>query len=154
VTFPGDFTLTIPYSDDPALVPGSNTGELAVVESSATAESAPNYTIVASGITVLTDADNIIVSATGTADLTAGVIPVSGQTYVILEASSLTTYDAINTAYLAGTPTAFTANIPAADFSLVGDDLTTTQYRTLIIANTVSNVRSYQRFQIAFFKAV
>jgi hypothetical protein len=44
----------------------------------------------------------------------------------------------------------FTASIAAADFALVGDDLTTPQVRTLIVVNLSNGVRSYQVFEITF----
>jgi hypothetical protein len=156
VAFAGDFVVTIPYSDDSNLASDDNTANYDVVESTATAESvpAPDYTIEASGLALLTDVNDVVVSASGSAALTDGPVPVLGQTYVILEATGLITYAAINTAYLAGTPVAVTATIPAADFVLVGDDLTTDQVRTVIIANTVSGVRSYQAFEITFHDPV
>jgi hypothetical protein len=150
LTFAGDFVVTIPYSDSSNLASGDDMTSYDVVESSATAESvsAPDYTIEAAGLALLTDPDDVVVSATGSAALTT--VSVTGQTYVILEATGLITYAAIDTAYLAGTPAAVTATIPAASFVLLGDDLTTDQGRTLIMANTLSGVRSYQAFQITF----
>jgi hypothetical protein len=148
--FGANFLITLPFSDDPALLSDSNTANYAVVVSSVTAESvpAPNYTIDVSGLAVLTDIDDVVQSVTGTADLTAG--SVTGQTYVVVAASGLGTYDEIDTAYEAGTPAAMTLNIPAADFTLVGEDLTVPVVRTLIIANISEGVPSYEAFEITF----
>lgn len=148
--FGTNFVITIPFSDDPSLLTDDNTADYAVVVSSVTAEAvpAPDYTIDVAGIEVLTDINNVVQSATGTAALTAG--SVTGQTYLVVEASGLTTYADIDTAYLAGTPEALTLAIPAADFTLVGEDLTTPAVRTLIVANTSEGVRSYEAFEIVF----
>lgn len=152
LAFADDFVLTIPYSDDPSLGSDSNGADYAITEASATASSvpAPTYTFSASGLSVLVDANNIVDSATGNATLTAG--SVTGQFYVMSTSSGLTSYADLDTAYVAGTKVAVTANIAASVFSLVGLDLTTAKVRTLIIANIADGVRSYQAFSITFNK--
>jgi hypothetical protein len=150
VDFAGDFVLSILYSDDPSLAAASNTASFQVAQSSATAQAvpAPDYTIDAAGLVLLTDVNNIIQSATGGADLIDGAV--LGQTYVVVNAQGLSTYADLDSAYLGGTPAAVTATIPAVDFALVGSDLTTAQVRTLIIANISSGVASYEAFAITF----
>lgn len=155
VTFAADFVLEVLFSDDPALATGDNTAQFAVVVATATAGAvpAPDYTLDAAGLLVRTDVNDVVVTATGTANLTAGPIPVLGQRYVVVNAAGLVTYDQIDAAYLAGTDAALVLGIPAAAFTLVGTDLTADQVRTLIIANTVSGVTSYERFEITFHPA-
>lgn len=156
VSFSGEVVLTVMYSDDPNLASSSNTANFAVVGGSATAQSVPasNYTLDVSGFALLTDVNDVVVSAVGSAVLTSG--SVTGQTYVVVDEnamSTLDTYAELNAAYLAGTPAALTASIPVAAFTLLGDDLTTSQIRTLIIANKSQGVASYQSFAITFHKA-
>jgi hypothetical protein len=156
VSFANDVVLTLVYSDDSSLATRSSTAGFAVVSSTATAQSvaAPNYALDVSGLALLTDVNDVVVSAIGSGALTSG--SVTGQTYVVVDEnamSTLDTYAELNAAFLAGTPAAVTATIPAMAFTLVGDDLTTTQIRTLIIANKSNGVASYQALAISFIKA-
>lgn len=154
VSFASDFLITILYADDPDSATDDNTAEFEVTQASAEGDSvsAPNYTIDPDALDVLADADQVVVSATGGVALTAG--SVAGQTSVVVEASGLDTYAELDAAYLAGTPAAIGASVPAADFTLVGEDLDTLPKRTLIIANIESSVASYQAFEITFHPAV
>jgi hypothetical protein len=111
---------------------------------------APDYTLTVAGIVLMTDVDDVVQTATGTADLTAGLE--TGQTYVVVNAAGLFTYAAINVAYLTSSA-ALTLAVPVGDFALLGTDLTGTQVRTLIVANTSKGVRSYQAFQVTFLAA-
>jgi hypothetical protein len=152
--FSGDFVLTILFSDDPSLNTADAQASFAVATSTATAMGvpAPNTTLDFSSFVLMTDFNDVVTSATGTVGLTPG--SQLGQTYVLLETSGLMTYADIDAAFLAGSPAAVPATIAAADFMLVGDDLTgTPQVRTLIIANTESGVASYQVFEISFTEA-
>ncbi len=152
--FADDFVLTVLFSDDPALAVADNTASLVEVVATAVtsgAIAAPDYAIDVQGLLVLTDANDVVQSVTGTADLTEALV--AGQQYVVVEGGGLTTYAAIDAAFLAGTPAALTLTIPAAAFTLVGADLTAgTTLRTLIIANTSvdDGVASYQAFEITF----
>ncbi len=71
----------------------------------------------------------------------------------VVEASGLDTYAELDGAYLAGEEQAVAPTIPAVDFALIGDDLSTPQKRTLIVAAAASGVRSYQAFEITFHAA-
>jgi hypothetical protein len=154
VTFAGDFVLSLLYSDDPRLATADNTALFQVVQSTAAAVSvdAPNYTFDPAGLALLTDINQIVQSAVGTAALTAGTV--LGQTYVVVNASALTTYAQLDTAYTGATSVPIAATIPAASFTTVGTNLTANQVRTVIIANTSNGVRSYQRFQLTFHPAI
>lgn len=155
--FADDFVLTVLFSDDPALATAANTASLVSVLATAVtsgAVAAPDYTLDVDGIAVLTDANDIVQSVSGTATLTE--VLVIGQQYVVVEASGLYTYAAIDAAFMAGVKVAITSAIPAADFTLVGADLTAgTTVHTLIIANTNvgDGVSSYQAFEITFYPA-
>jgi hypothetical protein len=73
---------------------------------------------------------------------------------VVVDAVGLDTYAELDAAYIAGTPAAIGAPIPAADFTLVGEDLdAATVKRTLILANIEGGVASYQAFEITFHPA-
>lgn len=151
--FSDDFLLTILYSDDETLASGVNTAGFTVVASTSlgSAVLAPDYVLDLETLIVLTDAGDFVQTATGTAGLSND--PATGQdgeTYVVVDASGLNTYGEIDEAYLAGVPAAFTTTIPASAFTLVGEDLTVPDIRTLILAHTVSGVSSYQVFEITF----
>lgn len=132
VDFADDFVLTIPFSDNPRLADGAKTANFAVVGSSAVAGAvpAPNYTLDLSSLLLSTDANDVVVSATGSAELTGTV---TGQSFVVVDAEGLDTYAELDAAFIAGVdavlPTLPTV-VAAAAFALVGDDLTTPQVRT------------------------
>jgi hypothetical protein len=153
VTFASNFVLTILFSNDPALAAADNTALFDVVVATATAGAvdAPDYTLAADGLLVRTDVNDVVQSVTGTAGLTAGSMP--GQSYVVVAAADLDTYAKLDAAFIAGTAAPLVLAIPAADFTLVGADLTTPQVRTLIVANIVNAVASYEAFQITFHPA-
>jgi hypothetical protein len=153
VSFASDFVLNILYSDDPRLAAADVVATFAVAESTVMAEAlpAPNYMLDVTGLSVLTDVNDVVQSVTGSVGLTAG--SVTGQRYVVLNESGLILYEDVDAAYLAATNFALTATIPAADFaaSLLMVDLTgAPTVRTLIIANTADGVASYQVFAITF----
>ena len=154
VSFASDFVLTVLYSDDPSLATGSNTAQFEVVEATASgsAVSAPNYTLNLTGLDVRTDINDVVVSASGNAVLTAG--SVTGQRYVVSTSTSLDTFEEIDDAYIAGSDAALTLSIPASDFTLVTTDLTPGIKRSLILANISNGVPSYQVFEITFSKAL
>ena len=72
----------------------------------------------------------------------------------MVAAAGLTSYAAIDAAYIAGADVALTGSVPIGDFSLVASDLTASQVRTLIVAAISNGVNSYQVFQITFSPAV
>jgi hypothetical protein len=109
---------------------------------------APDYGLDVSGIAVLIDAGGTIRAVGGAAVLTAG--QVAGQALVVLPAFGLTTYPELDGAFTAGTSAAVESALPAAAFTLVGSDLRGGLRRTVIIANQVGGVRSYQAFEVTF----
>ena len=125
--------------------------DVSVTTTGAQSVPAPDYLLSVSGLRVLTGVDGIVSSATGEAVLTAG--GVTGKWYVVVEAGGLDWYAAIDAAFAAGADHALVLAIPAADFMLVGADLTATQVRTLIVANTRDGIASYQAFTITFHPA-
>lgn len=159
VDFSSDFTLSLLYSDD---LSSSNapdvTGNYATVQasSSTTTVTAPNYTISLTSGTPFTfqlDASKVVQSVGGNATLTDGTI--TGSAYVIDMGTLLPslTYAGVALAYAAGTERTITgANpvIPAANFGLVGQNLSSTVVRTVIVSRTVSGVKAYELFKISF----
>jgi hypothetical protein len=115
---------------------------------SAQSVEAPDYVLELDALSVLTDVNGIVQSATGDATLTAGSVP--GQSYVVVDAADLHDYAEIDAAYRSATSAALTLDVPAQAFALVDDDLSESQPRTLIIANLSNGVRSYQAFEIMF----
>lgn len=158
LTFSSDFVIVILYSDNPNLRVGWNTANFTVHAASAAASgvAAPTYTIDMTPLVVSTDNANVVESAVGDPTLSAGVT--AGQTYVVLTTLAGTSYAEVDAAFIAGSPkTAIAATIPAASFMLVspGVDLTGSLVkRTIIIANTVSGVPSYQVITITFIPPV
>lgn len=126
------------------------TANFSVREAMVSAQSvaAPDYTFDGSELAILTDVNDIVRSATGAVTLTAG--QVAGQRYVLVDAGGLDTYAELDDQYVRHTSAMLTATVPAATFRLIGEDLTTAQVRTMIIANTSSGVRSYQSFETTF----
>lgn len=154
VSFAADFTLTILYADDPDSATDDNTAKFDVVESSAMGDSVtvPDYAIEPDDLDVIVDEDQIVQAASGGVTLTAGAQ--TGQTFVVADAAGLDTYAELDAAYLAGTPAAIGASIPASAFTLVAEDLDDLPIRTLILANIENGVASYQSFEITFHPAV
>jgi len=110
---------------------------------------APDYTLELTTLALLTDAHDSVMAVQGSAELSAG--QVLGQRYAIVDAAGLRTYAEVDSAFASATQLALsTQSIPAAAFSLHGVDLTTPTRRTLIVANIVSGVPSYQAFEITF----
>jgi len=156
VNFAANFQVNIIFSNDSSLATMDNIASLATVVATATAAGsvpAPNYTLDVSGLSVITDASNIVQTVSGAAILTTGSVP--GQQYLVVSAVGPLgpypyTYAAIDTAFKAGTPTSISSTILAAQFVLVGGDLTTPQVRTVIVANAASGFVSYEAFKITF----
>jgi hypothetical protein len=107
---------------------------------------APDYRCDLGGLEIGTDVHNRVRSATGHAILSASMI--YGVGYAIT-AGRLTTYAALDAAYTQDSR-AMTSMIPAAEFNLLGADLSTPQVRTLIVANAINGVRAYQAFAATF----
>lgn len=143
--FADDFQIALSYSDDPSAVTDEIDAGFAVTTTTATAElvPAPDYSLNMTGITVQTDDNFVIKGSEGDAVLSQGAV--AGQTYAIVE-GSVSGYDAVDAAYLAGAPQSLTLEIPVSAFDLL--ESTTPTVRSLIIANTSDGVRSYQLFEI------
>jgi len=156
LAFADDFVITLLYSDDPSLLEDDGNAEFEVVETSVSAQSvqAPEYSIDTSGLTILVDDDQEVQSATGSMPLSLAMGAVAGQSYMVLAQSGLDTFAELDAAWNAGAPSAIGASVPAADFSLVGQDLDNPTIRTLIIANISEGVAAYQAFEITFHPAM
>ncbi|MDP9034557.1 MAG: hypothetical protein M3O50_07095 [Myxococcota bacterium] len=153
VLYAADFTLTILVSDNLADSSSPTSATYATVTSSgngASAVPAPNYTAAFGSLSITTDVNQAVQTATGTVALNAG--SQAGETYVVDANQSLgSTFAAIDTAYGAGTPVAVAATIPVASFTLGSATLPTV--RNLIVLHTANNVKAYQIVRITFTAA-
>lgn len=155
LSFSTDFTLQMVYSDDATEVTANKSAQYAVQTSSASESNVPppDYTVSLTGLTIQTDAEDVVQSASGSAQLTD--VSVNGEKYVIdLDTlSAMPTFAEIDAIFSGGTQhdlTGINPTIPAADFSLGGIDLTMAKKRNIIIANIVNGTRAYQIFRITF----
>jgi hypothetical protein len=151
VSFTADFTISLLFSEQPRNADETLIARFATVtgsSASATGVPAPNYTLDTSGAIVTTDIAGVTVAVLNNVALTAGSN--LGDFYVIVSSAVGDSYAAINTAYLAGTPAAVTASIPASAFLAPGVSLASGAVRTLIIAKITDGIASYQKFNITF----
>lgn len=162
--FGSDFTITIPFSDDPGSGSGDSTGSYTTVSASATSAAvpAPSYTIDLSGFALQTDANDIVQSVSGSATLDDGSQP--GEAYVVLTSDPGSSFAELDSAYSGATATAISGadpTLPAAAFDLVGVNLssnadlgTTPVARYIIVMHAESGVRSYQLITVTFHPPV
>ena len=157
VDFGADFLLTFLYSGDVTSTDAPDiTGTYAQVTGSTAVltVTAPNYTIsLTSGtpLTIQLNASKVVQSVAGNITLTDGSI--LGTNYVIDNGNTTSTFLAAGIAYGLGTERTLSGSnptIPASQLALVGVDLTSTVYRTIIVSRTVGIVKGYQLFKIAF----
>lgn len=140
-------TLTLVWSDAPLLMSTPSdepTSYSALAQGGAVP--APDYHLDIAGLSLQIDAHDVVASLDGRALLYEGSVSASGYA---IAAGRVTSYEALDVAYQRG-QTAFAVQIAGDAFSLLGADLTTPQMRTLILANEVSGVRSYQAFALTF----
>ncbi len=160
-SFATDFTIDVLVTDDTNDgASASKQGEFATQSSTVAASNlaAPNYTMGLSSFTMLTDVDDVVTSVGGYAQLVAGTT--TGQTYAIhgdLLTSSATLAEiasAYSGAAVSGNIVDLTLlRIPAADFDVVGADLTAAPaVRTVILRNEDQGVISYQLVGVSFSK--
>ena len=164
LSFADDFTITLLVSSDPnAAETGSKQGSFATQTGTVTAGNveAPTYTIALSSFTMQTDANDVVSSTSGYAQLSAG--PVEGQTYAVYDGllTAASTPEEIAAAYDGATYSGLLSSltslqIPHDQFALVGQDLTDADVvRTVIIRNTdaETGIVSYQLIAVTFTKA-
>jgi hypothetical protein len=146
--FASDFTVTILYSDDVRGASPNVNATFAQVSGATTDTQvpAPDYTTDFSGMTIQTDVDSKVDSATGSLALGAG--DHAGEKYVIVSGSIGTSFAAADDAYAAGTKVDFSSSISAGSFLSNGDQLPAT--RTLIIMHAEEGVRAYEVIRITF----
>lgn len=147
--FSANFALTLAYSDDPRNLTGSvsHTYTTVTASSSTSLVSAPDYTFAAGSLAIQTDANSVVTANGGSATLTVGSN--AGQSYVIdttLGASP--TFDAINTAYNAGTAVAIATAPSGSSLLAIGTTLPTT--RNIIVQNISNGVIAYEVIRVTF----
>lgn len=157
LSFAGDFTIQMVYSDDPRLATGTKAATYGVAQSAVSAGSVtpPDYTLSLANLGIEVDAGDVVLSVSGTGDLTD--VLTTGQQYAITSTNlgATPTIAQVEADFAAATPYAITGanpSIAASRFNLVGQDLTSGVTRNLIIQNLVSGTASYERFLITFNK--
>jgi hypothetical protein len=150
-TFSTSFAISLLFSDDAAAASaGSAQSAYKYNSISATQSSVvpPDYTVDGSAVGVLTDANKSIAEVSGSIELTDGMV--TGQSYVISSVAlgATPSFDAIDAAFLAGTPVTISGASPsvlASALGLVGVSLASGDIqRSVIVAHTVNNIRAYQ----------
>lgn len=158
LSFAADFTLTLSVSDSLSASSGGSRSASYATQSATVVVAtvaAPNDTVSLASFSITKDANNLVQSATGYAQLTAGSVP--GQDYAIYNGAlngSSTLVDVVLAYTLAtvkGTLASLTSlQIPASQFALTGTTLTGGVPRTIIVRNTVAAVTSYQLLLVTF----
>lgn len=160
-SYASNFTVTILYSDNPDLAEsGSDTATFITRSASASSSQieAPDYTIDATGLTIQTDADDVVEAMGGTAQLELPEGAGAGESFKILSSDPGLTYASIDAAWLAGGSATLLSSltslqIPGSSFDMTDVDITTSQDRFVVIAHTVDGVRAYQVITVTFHKA-
>lgn len=106
---------------------------------------APDYVVDLSNLTIQTDAANLVEASFGFITLRPNQTP--GEGYALVR-GRLDSYDELDRAYQQSRP--IQTHLAAAELELLGTDLDTPQVRTLIVANVVDGIRSYQAFALTF----
>lgn len=147
-SFAYGFSMSLVYSDDARLTSGGSANSEYRTTSAAASEgqtSPPDYTADSSTLAIQTDAAKKITAVSGAVDLAHH--SVQGQNYVISSASlaATPTFDALNTAYNAGTPVSIQNNsdpsVAASALGLVNETglATGSVKRHIILRNLDSN---------------
>ncbi len=170
-SFADNFTISIVVSDSPSSVnAGNKTGNYKVVTASVSASTMPSPTYTASfaPLVIEEDANNIVLSETGYAQLTEGAVV--GQDYLVFSGALAATYSEVDAAWRAmlgggavgggsQDPIALTLQVPANLFRLTPEDngmnysdLTAGIAKTIVIRNTddATHVSSYQIITVTF----
>lgn len=160
--YASDFQITFVYGNSPSdsMAFGSSTvsGGYAYVNSSAsvTIVAAPTSSLDVSALHFSDDLINLVISLTGTATLSAGLI--TGDTYVV-DMGTLAlapTYSQVATAYSNAISTQKTISgssqaIQASEFSVIALSILGSQtVRTVIVKRTVGGIAAYQLFRVTF----
>jgi hypothetical protein len=160
LTFAADFGISLLVSDSQSAASSDKAATFGTINGSVTSETvpAPNKTINLGGMSIEKDADAVVLSTGGYAqldDVAEG--PVAGQDYAVYLGSltSASTIQAITSAFADATAKGTLASlvdlqVPSESFSLETLDLDSTTVRTVIIRNLVDGVPSYQLFTITF----
>jgi hypothetical protein len=142
----GTFEISLVYSDDVSRAAPAPSSVSYYASSGDTSVPPPDYQLNASGLTLEVDASELVLTVGGSAILTEQAV--AGVGYAIAMGKR-TSYAEIDATYVAARrPMAL--QIPASEFGLIGLTLSAPQVRTLIVANLVNGVRSYEVFTLAF----
>ncbi len=157
-TFASDPTISVLVSDSPnASTPSEKSADFVTYSSNVSTETVPasSYALDLDSFDVAKDANSVVQSVAGYAQLTQGAV--AGQDYAIYDGAltGSSTIEEIEAAFASAQAKGALASLtslqlPASDFALAGVDLGTRPQRTIIIRNTDRAVSSYQLLLITF----
>lgn len=164
VGFESDFQLTINYSSDPNEVGATKEATYATVTATNVAVgtvAAPDYVppLGLPGLIIQVDASKTVIGVSGSVTFTLNTAA-PGESYAVRNSfvgdksninDVITAYNAGGTSSIAGPPyTSFLVN--ATDLNLVGADLSTPQFRYVIVKHTdsVLNISTYEVIEFKF----
>ena len=159
LTFAADFGITLLVSDSQTAAASDKATTFETVNGTVSSLTvlAPNYTIDMTSMNIQKDANAVVLSTGGYAQLVEGATPITGQDYAVYLGSlaSAATILQMTTAFAGAAAQGSLASltslrVPSSSFSLNGLDLHTSTVRTVIVRNMVGNVPSYQLFTITF----
>ena len=159
IAYTSNMTLSVVYSTDIQLVSQDVTATYATVQLTAINSvgvpvPSPDYTISTTGLTLKVGADNKIVSAIGTVDLTQLLSGQVAEDYMVMTPAMLSNpgdYNTVHTAYTIPVSFAGVLQVSAYDLGLQsGVDLTSTLDVYVVLRHTQSGVSSYTVVNLNF----
>jgi hypothetical protein len=155
LAFADNFTISLLVSADSSASADSHGATYATQSGSVSQSEVPasEYTIsFFAEFAITKDANNVVLSADGYAQLALANEAIAGQSYVVYDGAltSASSFAVVDAAFKAGTaaPVPGDLQLPASAFTL--ETKTLEQQRTVIISNTAEGVTSYQLLLITF----
>ena len=153
VDYASNFTVNIPFSDDPKDVTGTITATYGSVTAmqNATDVNAPDYTFSAGTLALTTDIAFKVETQSGSATLTAGSY--TGDFYYVDTANALgtnPTFAAIDTAYGAASKTAMATSLSYTVFAMTNGTTTLPITENIVVHRAVNNVPAYEIIAVTF----
>ena len=152
-TYAANFTVNIPFSDDPKNVAGTITATYNSVTatSNATVVNAPDYTFSAGTLAIATDVNFKVETQAGSATLTAGSY--TGDFDYVDTANALgasPTFAAIDTAYGAASKTAMATSLSYTVFAMTNGTTTLPITENIVIHRVLNGVPAYEVIAVTF----
>lgn len=151
--FGANFTISMLYSDKPDSASGSAGSTFQAETASISADNVdpPDFTTFnTSSLGIEVNVSKIVTSVAAMGKVAMSGATVLGDHYAVvtdLDLSGTPTYNTVDAAFLARTQTSFSAqpvDVPVSALSLIGEDLTTSIKRFIIISHLQNGARSYQ----------